>query len=144
MSNIVASVFRKTPEPDVSPDIDKHKITTLIARSATFRGDMALIESVHVNGTVIGNIHVSGDGMMVSLRDGGRIEGDVEADQVLIAGTVVGNIRARVLKLYGTSTVEGGISYERIMVGDGAQIKSTNVTVFKEVEINPAQTAMTA
>jgi hypothetical protein len=48
------------------------------------------------------------------------------------------------LKLYGTSTVEGGISYERIMVGDGAQIKSTNVTVFKEVEINPAQTAMTA
>ncbi|ACT52116.1 protein of unknown function DUF583 (plasmid) [Methylovorus glucosotrophus SIP3-4] len=112
---------------DIHPDASKNKITTLIAKSAQFKGDMLLQESVHINGTISGNVIVQGDAMMLSLKEGGRIEGNVQADIVVVAGTIVGNITARLLKLQPTAIVDGDIQYERLLVDDGASINSTNI-----------------
>lgn len=119
---------------NVVPDAEKHKITTLIARGAQFRGDMLLQESIHINGFIQGNVVIEGEGMMLSLRDGARIEGNIQADIVVIAGGVVGNITAKLVKLHATAKIEGDIIYERILVDDGASINSSNITnVFGQV-----------
>jgi cytoskeletal protein CcmA (bactofilin family) len=113
---------------DIHPDASKNKITTLLAKSAQFKGDMLLQESVHINGMILGNVIVQGEAMMLSLKDSGRIEGNVQADIVVVAGTIVGNITARLVKLQPTAVVEGEIQYERLLVDDGASINSTRIS----------------
>jgi len=113
---------------NVAPDADKHRITTLIAKTAKFRGDMFLEESIHINGSLEGNVVINGEGMILSLRDCGKIEGNIQADIVIIAGTVIGNITAKLLKLHATARVDGEILYQRILVEDGASINSNNMT----------------
>lgn len=112
----------------VVPDAAQHKITTLIARTAKFRGDMYLEESVHINGLVEGSIVIDGEGMIISLREGAKIVGNIKADVVVLAGTVIGNIDAKLLKLHATAKVDGEITYQRILVDDGASINSTNMS----------------
>lgn len=113
---------------DVVPSADKHKITSLIAKTAKFRGDMLLQESIHINGSIQGNIVIEGEGMMLSLRDCGRVEGNIRADIVVIAGTVIGNIEAKLVKLHASARVDGDIVYQRILVDDGATINSSNMS----------------
>lgn len=113
---------------DVKPDAAQNKITTLIAETAQFRGDLVLQESVHIKGKVLGNVTVQGEAMLLSLNIGALIEGDVQADIITVGGTINGNITARLLKLQPTAIVNGQIKYERLLVDDGAAINSSSVS----------------
>ena len=128
--------FRRNNVVDVKPNVEKHRITTLIAASAVFRGDMDLKESIHINGVVVGNIRVDGEGMIVSVREGARIEGNVDVDIIALAGTIIGNITAKTVKLHPTARVDGEIIYERILVGDGATINSTRVASSRDLVVD--------
>jgi len=127
----------------VEPDAEKHKITSLIAKTARLKGDMYLEESILVNGYVEGSIVINGDGMIISLREGAKIIGNIKADVVVLAGTVIGNIDAKLLKLHATAKVDGEINYQRILVDDGASINSTNMSNVKgqTIETQPRQAA---
>jgi cytoskeletal protein CcmA (bactofilin family) len=113
---------------DVVPSADKHKITSLIAKNAKFRGDMLLQESIHINGSLQGNIVIEGEGMLINLSDCARVEGNIRADIVIIAGTVIGNIEGKLVKLHASARVDGDIVYQRILVDDGATINSSNMS----------------
>lgn len=113
---------------DVQPDASKNKITTLIAETAQFRGDLLLQESVFIKGKVMGNVTVQGEGMLLSLSLGAIVEGDIQADIIVVGGTINGNITARLLKLQSTAVLNGQIKYERLLVDDGASINSSSVS----------------
>lgn len=125
----------------IVPDAQKHKITTLIAKTAKFRGDMYLEESIHINGLVEGSIVITGEGMILSLREGATVMGNVKADVVVLAGTVIGNIDAKLLKLHATAKIDGEIIYQRILVDDGATINSTNMSKIagQTIDTQPTQ-----
>lgn len=126
--NMVVNLSSKLMKAkNVVPDAEKHKITSLVAKTAKFRGDMLLEESIYVKGSIQGNVFISGEDMILSLADGAIIEGNVKADVVVVSGSIVGNVEAKLLKLHASARIEGEITYQRILVDDGATIISSNM-----------------
>lgn len=96
------------------------RITSLVGRGVSFRGDIATRDSVHVSGTVVGNVAAIEAG--VSISAGGAVHGIVNGEQVLVGGEVRGQIRAKIVRLYPSAVVEGDIYCERLLIDDGATL----------------------
>ena len=85
--------------------------------------DMHLIGNVmspegalDIDGQINGNVRCH----TVSLRENGKVVGDVIAEQCYIYGTVEGLVKARQVTLYSTARVTGSIMHEALSVEDGA------------------------
>jgi cytoskeletal protein CcmA (bactofilin family) len=100
------------------------RVDTLIGRSARIQGDVEFSGGLHIDGQVTGNVRVlpSGDAS-VSVSEHGLIEGSVEAPQVVLNGTVNGDIVASERVVLGAKArVRGNVSYGVIEMALGAEI----------------------
>lgn len=98
------------------------KITSLIGEGARFTGDLMCQQSVHISGHMIGNLRVSEPGGTASISSTAVFEGAIDAENVLVGGRVSGTIRARALRLYPSSVIEGDVYCERLLTDDGATL----------------------
>jgi cytoskeletal protein CcmA (bactofilin family) len=100
------------------------RVDTLIGRSARIQGDVEFSGGLHIDGQVTGNVRVlpSGDAS-VSVSEHGLIEGSVEAPQVVLNGTVNGDIIATDRVVLGAKArVRGNVCYGVIEMALGAEI----------------------
>jgi cytoskeletal protein CcmA (bactofilin family) len=100
------------------------RVDTLIGRSARIQGDVEFSGGLHIDGQVTGNVRVlpSGDAS-VSVSEHGVIEGSVEAPQVVLNGTVNGDIIATDRVVLGAKArVRGNVCYGVIEMALGAEI----------------------
>jgi cytoskeletal protein CcmA (bactofilin family) len=100
------------------------RIDTLIGRSARVQGDIEFAGGLHIDGCVTGNVRVvaGGEGSL-SVSEHGVIDGSVEAPQVVLNGTVNGDIVARDQVVLGAKAkVRGNVSYGVIEMALGAEI----------------------
>ncbi len=99
-------------------------IDTLIGRSARVQGDLEFSGGLHVDGRVTGNVRVAPGGTAaLSVSEHGVIEGSVEAPQVVLNGTVKGDIVAAERVVLGAKArVHGNVSYGVIEMALGAEI----------------------
>ena len=88
--------------------------------------DMRVVGGVHstsvvsVAGTVLGTLTV--DDQVIVTR-GGRVQGDVEAREVILDGEVHGSVHARErLEIQASAVVRGDLHAPRLMVHEGAVI----------------------
>lgn len=109
-----------TPTP-TTPAV-KEKITSLLAKTARFEGNIRLAEGIKIDGVVIGDVEITGNDSVILLSEGGRIEGNVKAARVIIGGTVMGNVFSEQALLHPTAKVDGDIVYRMLKVADGAEI----------------------
>ena len=87
--------FNKNKNKDISEDkitVDASTITTIIGKDTVFEGTLTSDASVRINGAVIGDVRVKG---VVILSATGRIEGTIEAESIIVAGKVEGNMSIR-------------------------------------------------
>ena len=105
---------------------EKHSthFDTLIGRSARIEGDVEFSGGLHIDGQVAGNVRVApGGAASVSISEHGVIEGSVEAPQVILNGTVHGDIIASERVVLGAKArVRGNVSYGVIEMALGAEI----------------------
>jgi cytoskeletal protein CcmA (bactofilin family) len=95
--------------------------TTYIAPSTTIVGTIAGQGSYVFCGTVEGDCDIDGP---LTLADGGRWKGTLKATDVVIAGTVEGDVIARQrVEISGTARVSGSLSGNSIAVAEGAVIE---------------------
>ncbi len=101
-----------------------HRIDTLVGPSTRIIGDVHFTGGFHVDGFVKGNVDAPGDsGSTLSISDGGVVEGSVAVPNVVLSGTVKGDILAHVrLELGATARVEGNVYYGLIEMAIGAEI----------------------
>lgn len=118
------------------------RIDTLIARSVKINGDVEFAGGLHLDGHVGGGVR--GDTHQqtptsLSVSDTGSIEGPVEVTDLVLHGTVRGDIVARGRVVLGaTARVEGNVYYGVIEMTLGAQIEGKLVRLEGE---NPGQGA---
>jgi cytoskeletal protein CcmA (bactofilin family) len=100
------------------------RVDTLIGRSARIQGDVEFSGGLHIDGQVTGNVRVlPGGAASVSVSEQGVIEGSVEAPQVVLNGTVNGDIVASERVVLGAKArVRGNVSYGVIEMALGAEI----------------------
>jgi cytoskeletal protein CcmA (bactofilin family) len=100
---------------------DAGETTTLIGPGSTFRGDFTGKGSFIVGGTVIGDCDIDGT---VTLSVGGSWQGNLRARDIVLAGTVQGEVTAHgKLEIGPTARVEGTIAGAEIAIAQGAVIE---------------------
>ena len=111
------------------------KVETLVGEGTCIAGDMTFSGGLHVDGTVRGNVlAASGDDMaLLVVGEHGRIEGEVQVPQVVISGSVVGDVRAaESVELSAHAQVTGNIYYTRIEMAMGAAVNGQLIHVSQE------------
>ena len=100
------------------------KIDNLIGPKTRINGDVEFVGGFHLDGYINGNvIGETGSGAILSVSEEGCIEGSVIAPNVLLNGTVKGNIDVtHRVELGANARVLGNVHYAIIETAVGAQI----------------------
>ncbi|MFW5910330.1 MAG: bactofilin family protein [Thiohalospira sp.] len=105
------------------------KIESLIGQHTELRGDVEFSGGLHVDGTIKGNVIAAEEGRSVlSLSERGTIEGEVRVPNVVINGTVIGDVHAlEHIELATQARVTGNVYYSLIEMAMGAEVNGNLV-----------------
>lgn len=107
----------------------KFAVRSLVAEGMEIRGDLISKHGAALDGVVLGNVMVQAANAALLIRATSRVEGNIDAAQVFVAGEVVGDITARFVRLYPGSRVFGRVKAARLLVDDGAMIDNDAIKV---------------
>ncbi len=112
------------------------RIDTLVGRQTELLGDIRFSGGLHVDGLVRGNVHADEDpGAVLTLSEHGRIEGEVNVPNVVLNGTVMGDVRARShIELAESARVTGNVFYHLIEMAMGAEVNGKLVRTDEQLE----------
>ncbi len=105
------------------------KIDSLIGRHTETLGDLRFSGGLHVDGTVKGNVYADDDsGAVLTLSEFGTIEGEVRVPNVVLNGTVIGDVHARhQIELASNARITGNVYYTLIEMAMGAEVNGSLV-----------------
>jgi cytoskeletal protein CcmA (bactofilin family) len=110
-------MFKRKPSKDI-------RIDTLIGANTRINGDVEFSGGLHLDGHINGNVtSTAAVDAILSVSESGYIEGSVSAANVLLNGTVRGDIDAADrVELGAKARVLGNVHYSVIETAVGAQI----------------------
>lgn len=99
-------------------------VDILIGKTASIRGDIDFAGGLHLDGRVAGHVRADpGQGSTLSVSETGWIEGSAQAAEVILNGTVRGDIVASGRVVLGPrAKVHGDVRYGVIEIALGAEI----------------------
>ncbi|TWO65019.1 polymer-forming cytoskeletal protein [Caenimonas sedimenti] len=98
-------------------------IKSLIAQGTRIEGNMKFHEGLRIDGEVFGDIRASDQSSLLVISEAAVVQGEVQADHVIINGTVRGPVHAReLLELQPKARIEGDVSYVALEMHQGAII----------------------
>ena len=99
-------------------------VDTLIGRQTEVLGDVRFSGGLHLDGKVKGTVQAVGEKpATLSVSESGTIEGDVNAPNIILNGTVIGDVRSTErLSLAGKARVTGNVYYKVLEMEPGAII----------------------
>jgi len=115
---------RDTSAVDSSAEVD-----TLVGENTMVEGNIVFDGGLHVDGHIKGNVKTrqSGDSML-SLSEVGCIEGEVHVDNVVLNGTINGDVHAlQKIELGPRARVTGNVYYKLIEMAMGAEVNGNLV-----------------
>jgi len=94
------------------------ELNTIVGKGSKLQGNLTVQNSLRVDGHITGNVQ-STDTVIVGKE--GRVKGEIQAKDVLIAGTVRGQVFAEnKVYLESKSIIEGDVKASRLVVDEGA------------------------
>ena len=108
------------------------EINTLLGRGATFEGKLTFEGTVRVDGKLKGEVF-SDDVLIVG--EGAYVEAEIDIGEIIIQGTVVGNIRARrSIEVLAPGRVKGDLHTPSLQIDKGVIFEGRS---FMENAMNP-------
>ncbi len=115
----------------------KKKSSTLIEVGTLIKGEVVFDNELFVMGRVEGDLNSESDLAKLIVSKTGKVEGEIRVPDVLINGTIVGNVYAtNNLEVTGTARIHGDLHYSTIEIHGGALI--TGRLAAEQIELNPA------
>lgn len=107
------------------------KIDTLIGQNTEVKGDVVFRGGLHVDGTIRGNVYAESDsGSVMSVSERGLVEGEIRVPNVVLNGSVVGDVYATEhIELAAQARVTGNVYYRLIEMARGAEVNGNLVHV---------------
>ncbi len=97
----------------------RENLSSIVGADAHLEGAFTLEGSLRVDGVVRGTLNCGGT---VTIGPNGSLEGDVEADEVILGGKVAGTVIARRRVILEPSAVlEGDLATVSLVIGEGAR-----------------------
>jgi cytoskeletal protein CcmA (bactofilin family) len=99
-------------------------IKSLIAQGSRIEGNLKFTEGLRIDGEVFGDISAQSDqSSILVISEAALVQGQINADHVIINGTVRGPVHAReLLELQPRARIEGDVSYKALEMHQGAMI----------------------
>lgn len=97
---------------------------TLISQKTEIVGDVKFKGGLQIEGVIKGNlIAEAGSGAVVRISDGGRVEGQINAPNVVVNGSVTGDIFAgEYVELAKKARIKGDVHYFMMEMVLGAEV----------------------
>ena len=112
------------------------EITTLLGRGATFEGKLTFEGTVRVDGKFKGEVF-SDDVLVVG--EGAYVEAEIDIGEIIVQGTVVGNITAkRGIEIHAPGRVKGDLHTPSLQIDKGVIFEGRS---FMENAVNPRPAA---
>jgi cytoskeletal protein CcmA (bactofilin family) len=93
------------------------EITTLLGRGAAFEGKLTFEGTVRIDGRFKGEVF--SDDVLV-IGEGAHVEAEVDIGEVIIQGTVVGNVKAkRSIEIHAPGRVKGDLHSPSLQIDKG-------------------------
>jgi len=97
------------------------EIETVIGRDTVVKGNMEGNGSLRIDGTVEGDISVTGS---VIIGEEGLVKGNVSANEMIISGRVEGNVTTTsCLSIYSTGSLIGDVQVSSLHIEEGGSFK---------------------
>jgi len=106
------------------------QIDSLIGQHTEIHGDVIFSGGLHVDGKVKGNVVAEGSEQdsVLTLSERGTIEGEVKVPNVVINGTIKGDVHALThVELAAQARVHGNVYYSLIEMAMGAEVNGNLV-----------------
>jgi cytoskeletal protein CcmA (bactofilin family) len=99
-------------------------IKSLIAQGSRIEGNLRFTEGLRVDGEVFGDLRANPDQpSILVISEEAVVQGAIDADHVIINGSVKGPVSAReLLELQPRARIEGDVSYKALEMHQGAVI----------------------
>lgn len=99
-------------------------VNTLVGLDTKVQGDVQFAGGCHIDGYVKGNVRsLEEEDSMLSVAEGGCIEGNVRVGTLLLSGTVKGDVSATErVELASTARVVGNVRYNLLEMAIGAEV----------------------
>ncbi|EDN69845.1 protein containing DUF583 [Beggiatoa sp. PS] len=103
------------------------RIDSLIGQQTKIQGEIVFSGGLHIDGKIEGNITaVEDSGAVLTLSEQGSIKGDVRVPNVILNGTVQGNVYAEEhIELALNARVTGNVYYNLIEMAMGAEVNGS-------------------
>ncbi len=138
-----------SPKPAVSATVAPVVLQTsvpvsmsasVISSGLKIRGEISGTSDLHIEGEAHGKIRLSGG--RVSVGPNGTVQADVDAREIVVEGTLQGNLKAtESVRLGPSSRVQGSVTAPRIGIDDGARLRG-QVEMVRASDSRPASTAV--
>ncbi len=93
------------------------EINTLLGRGSEFEGKLTFEGTVRIDGKLKGEVF-SEDTLVIG--EGAHVEAEIDIGEIIIQGTVVGNIRARrSIEIHAPGRVKGDVTTPELQVAKG-------------------------
>lgn len=100
------------------------KVSTVIGQGTVITGDVAFSGGLHLDGRICGN--VAGDvesRSTLTVSEQGAVEGDVRVENLILNGSVVGDVYANErVELAANARVSGTVYYRLLEMAMGAEV----------------------
>jgi cytoskeletal protein CcmA (bactofilin family) len=120
----MSSIFGgRRPAPATAPA--ENKPETIIGPTTSLQGHLKAEGTMRIDGGVEGAVEASGN---VLVGQGGRVQGNVSGQNVLVAGVVKGNIlAAQRLEIVATGRVLGDITVRALLIEEGGLFRGQSI-----------------
>ena len=114
-----------TPKPaPPAPSIESSSQSTTIGKNITIEGSIRGNENLVIDGSMKGNVEMAKHNFAVGSN--GRVEGEINAQNVKISGQMIGNIKTQgKVKITREADFMGDIKAKGISIEDGAYFKGS-------------------
>jgi cytoskeletal protein CcmA (bactofilin family) len=123
---------KKKPEQTFTASSSAERVTTVLGPGINWKGDLRGKGGVRIEGTLEGEIAIRG---LVIIGETGRVTcRTLEADTVIVAGAVNGQVMAKKLEIRATGRVYGDVTTQSFSTEEGAFLRG-KVTMEDEVTL---------
>jgi len=134
---------RRTQTNSTAAPTPTGALETLIGKRTEFDGDITFNGGLRVDGKIKGNVNASGSGeTSLVISETGQVQGNVDVSNVVINGTVNGNVVSNgKVELQANARVNGDVHYRVIEMALGSAVNGSMVRAAEPINhgsrINP-------
>lgn len=116
-----------SPQPSIPRDIhamrppNSNSVPSIISSDVLIKGNVSTSGEIQLDGTIEGDVKSKN----LTIGETGTVKGKVDADDVIVKGTVIGSIKARSVRLEKTAKLTGDICHQTLSIEAGAFIEGS-------------------